>query len=188
MHMSDINMDRRGFLRRTAGGATAIAVVSLLPAGCTRDYPQAVGDSYTLKSLTDKEYATARAAAEALLVGVPVTASSVAQAMDRELHAVGEPVRGDMKTVLNLIQHATLLGGHGRRFTALSPAERLAYLQTWAHSRFDLRRAAYQALKGFVVYFAYIQESTRVLTHFEGTWPERGVPIPAYPVDFGEVV
>ena len=184
--MADM-MDRRGFLRATAGGATVIAVAALLPAGCARDYPQATSDSYTLRALTDKEYATARAAAEAMLVGVPVTSWSVAQAIDRELALVGEPVRGDMRTVLNLMEHATILGGRLGRFTALSPAQRRTYLETWAHSRFEVRRAAYQALKGFVVYFAYSQDATRVLTGFPGSWPEQRIPIAAYDVDFGDI-
>lgn len=180
------DVDRRGFLRAAAGGTTAIAVVSLLPAGCARDYPQADADGHTLQALTEKEYAVARAAAEALLVGVPVSAAAVAAAMDRELALAGEPMRADMKTVLGLIEHATPLGGRARRFTALTPAQRRAYLDGWAGSRFNLRRAAYQALRGFVVYFAYILPETRALTGFTGPWPER-VQIAAYPVDFGEI-
>ncbi|MEO5509686.1 MAG: hypothetical protein ABIS27_03595 [Longimicrobiales bacterium] len=185
--MAEMHLDRRGFLRTTAGGAVAIVVASLLPAGCSTDYPQAASDRYSLLSLTDKEYATARSAAEAMLVGAPVTAASVAQAIDRELAAVGDPIRTDMKTVLGLIEHGTILNLHARRFTALSAADRLSNLDSWARSRIDLRRAGYQALRSFVVYFAYIQDTTRPLTHFEGTWPERKVPIAAYPVDFGGI-
>ena len=179
-------VDRRGFLRTVTGGATAVAVASLLPAGCARDYPQAAADGHALQALTDKEYAVARAAAEALLIGVPVSAAAVAAGMDRELAVAGEPMRTDMKTVLALIEHATPLGGRARRFTALPPAQRRTYLNGWARSRFNLRRAAYQALRGFVVYFAYIQPETRALTGFTGPWPER-VQIPAYPIDFGEI-
>ena len=185
--MTDMHLDRRGFLRTTAGGATAIVVASLLPAGCTADYPQASRDGYTLRALTDKEYATARAAAAAMLPGVPVTPQSVAQGMDRELAAVGDPVRSDMKAVLGLIEHATILDLHARRFTALNATQRLAYLETWKRSRYSLRRGAYQALKSFVYYFAYSQDATRAITRFPGTWPENGVPIPAYPVDFGDI-
>jgi hypothetical protein len=181
-----IAVDRRGFLRTVAGGTTAIAVAAALPTGCARDYPQAQQDGHALLALTDKEYAVARAAAEALLVGVPVSAAAVAAAMDRELAVAGEPMRTDMKTVLGLIEHATPLGGRLRRFTALAPAQRRTYLDGWARSRFNLRRGAYQALRGFVVYFAWIQRETRPLTGFTGPWPER-VQIPAYPVDFGEI-
>jgi hypothetical protein len=180
-------IDRRGFLRTTAGGTIAIAVASILPAGCAHEYPQAARDGHRLLALTEKEYAVARAAAEAMLYGVPVTAASVAALIDRELALVGDPIRSDMKTVLNLMEHATSLGLHIHRFTALASAKRLRYLDTWAQSRFDLRRGAYQALKSFVVYFAYVQDSTRTITQFPGPWPER-FKFPAYPVDFGEIV
>lgn len=179
-------LDRRGFLRAVAGGTAAIAAVSLLPAGCARDYPQARGDGVDLNSLTDKEYAVVRAAAEALLGSAPVSPDRVAAGIDRELAIAGDPARTDMKTVLGLIEHLTILGGHGKRFTALAPEQRLAYLRGWSRSRFKLRRAAFQALKSFVYYFGYIQDSTRPLTGFAGPWPER-IAIPARPVDFGPI-
>jgi hypothetical protein len=179
-------LSRRGFLRSTAGGTVAIAAASVIPAGCGRDYPQADGDGVALRALTPKEYAVARAAAEALLPGVPVSPHAVAAAIDGELALVGDPVRADMKTVLRLVEHLTLLGGHVGRFTALDPGQRRANLRSWARSRFALRRGAYQAVRGFVTYFAYTQDETRSITRFPGPWPEQ-TSIPAYPVDFGEV-
>lgn len=179
-------MDRRGFLRTTAGGAAAIAAAALLPAGCARDYPQAERDGATLHALSAKEYATLRAAAEALLVDVPVEPGVIAAGVDRELALVGDPVRADMKTVLQLMQHGTVLAGRPRRFTALSIDARRAVLASWADSRFNLRRAAYQALRGFVVYFAYSDDRTRSITRFPGPWPER-LEIAVAPVDFGEI-
>jgi hypothetical protein len=180
------SMDRRGFLRASAGGSTAIALASLLP-GCAGSYPQASQDNADLKALTPKEYAVARAAAEAFLVGVPLSATTIAKRIDQELAWVGEPIRTDMKTVLSLTEHLTPLGRRMRRFTDLQAEQRLAYLETWRNSRFQLRRAAYQALKGFVYYFAYIDDATRPITGFNGPWPER-VKVAAYPVDFGEIV
>lgn len=180
-------MDRRGFLRTAAGGTAAVALASAIPAGCAADYPQAASDGVALEALTPKEYAVARAAAEAVLAGVPVPAARVAARIDRELALVGEPIRGDMKAVFGLIEHLTFLGGRVRRFTALEPAERLAYLDGWARSRFTLRRGAFQALRAFVCFYAYCDDATRALTGFPGPWRER-VEIPATPVDFGEVV
>jgi hypothetical protein len=177
---------RRGFLRSAAGGTAAVAVAALLPAGCGRAYPQARAAGVTLRSLSEKEYAVARAAAEALLPGVPVSPDAVAAGIDAELTVAGEPMRTDMKTVLTLMEHGTLLALRPRRFTALAPAARLAVLDDWARSRINLRRAAYQALRGFVVYFAYTQDATRPLTGFPGPWPEL-VSIPAYDVDYGEI-
>lgn len=181
-----MTQSRRSFLRTTTGGASAIVAASLLPAGCAREYPESASDGVELAALSPKQYATARAAAEAILVGVPVEPGTIAARIDRELSIAGDPMRTDFKTVLDLMQHATLLGGYTRRFTALTPAQRRQYLRGWARSRFALRRAAFQALKGFTVYFAYIDDRTRPLTRFEGPWPER-VQIPAYPVDFGDV-
>lgn len=179
-------LTRRGFLRGTGGGAAAVALASLLPAGCARDYPAASEDGVELRALTPKQYAVARAAAEALLVGVPVSAAWVAAAMDRELAAVGDPVRSDTRSVLSLLEHLTPLGGRLRPFTRLEPAERLAYLRSWARSRFGLRRAVYQATRSFVYYLAYTRDATRPITGFPGPWPER-THVPAYPVDFGKV-
>lgn len=184
---SQLVVGRRGFLQGVAGGTAALGLAAFLPTGCSRDYPQAGADNANLEALTPKEYAVARAAAEALLVGVPVSATTVAKRIDRELALAGDPVRSDLKTVLNLVEHLTPLGGRVRRFTALSPQQRLRYLETWRHSRFQLRRAAFNALKGFVYYLAYIDDATRPLTGFNGPWPERS-KLPAKPVDFGPIV
>lgn len=178
-------VDRRGFLRTTAGGAAAIALASMLPSGCAADYPEPEGTA--LQALTPKEFAVVVAAAEALLVDVPVQAERIAHRVDRELALVGEPILGDMKTVLALVEHLTPLGGRFRRFTALGREDRLRYLMGWAHSRFNLRRGAFQAIKAFVYFYTYSDDATRPLTGFPGPWTER-VQIPVYPVDFGEIV
>jgi hypothetical protein len=179
-------LDRRAFLRDTAGGGAALALASLFPAGCSATYPHATADAAELRSLTDKEYAITRAAAEALLVGVPVEAKVVAGRIDHELAAAGDPMRADFKTVLGLIEHLTPLGGHVHRFTKLKPADRLSYLNGWGHSRFALRRAAFYALKGFITYFAYVEPATRGITRFAGPWPER-LKVAARPIDFGTI-
>lgn len=179
-------LDRRGFLRSTAGGTAAIALAASLPAGAIAAYPAAVRDGVALRALSPKEYAVARAAAEAILVGVPVDAGAVAASIDAELAAVGDPIRSDMKTVFTLLEHLTPLSGRFRRFTALEPEARRHYLRGWSTSRFNLRRAVFQATRGFVCFFAYIQDETRPHTGFAGPWPEL-IDIPAYPVDFGEV-
>ena len=179
-------VSRRGFLRGVAGGTAAIAAASLLPAGCAPDYAEQRSDGGALESLTPKEYAVARAAAEAMLVDVAVQPDVIAARIDRELALAGDPMKKDMKTVLALMEHGTLLSFRRRRFSALPPDARRGVLQDWATSRFKLRRAAFQALKGFIVFFAYIDDSTRPLTGFQGPWRER-IAIPATDVDFGEI-
>jgi hypothetical protein len=184
--MQQTELDRRGFLRTSAGGGIAIAAASLLPAGCARDYPQSSQDGVSLQALTEKEYAVVRAAAEALLVGLPVQAAVVAQRVDRELAIAGEPMLKDFKMLTRLIEHLTPLSGKVRRFTSLSIEDRLAYLRGWSRSRFALRRGGYYGLKGFVYYLTYADPATRPLTGFAGSWPER-VKIAATPVDFGDI-
>jgi hypothetical protein len=184
--MSDSTIGRRSFLRSAAGGSAAVAAAALLPAGCARQYPQAAAAGVTLRALSEKQYAVARAAAEALVVGVPVSPDAIAAGLDAELAIAGEPVLSDMRTVLSLMEHGTVLALRPRRFTALTPAARRAVLDNWATSRFNLRRAAYQALRGFIIYFAWIDDATRPLTGFAGPWPEL-VELPVYPVDFGGV-
>lgn len=179
-------MDRRGFLRLTAGGTAAIAVASVIPAGCGTAYPQAEQDGVDLQALNPKQYAVVRAAAEALLVGVPVAAAAVARNVDVQLALVGDPIRRDMRTVLTLLEHATPLSGRFRRFTTLDNRYRLTYLQSWGRSRFALRRAAHGAIKSFVYFSAYASDATRSITGFRGPWTEY-VQVPAYPVDFGEI-
>ena len=178
-------MDRRGFLRATAGGGLAIAIVALLP-GCGRS--GSAGGPGELRSLTEAEYETVRAAAEALLLGgAAVDPASIAQRIDYELWAVGGAIEEDMRTVLQLLERLTFLGRRTRRFSELEPAERLAYLHSWRDSRFNLRRASFNAVKSFVYFFAYSDPSTWRMTGFPGPWPGRfDVPVPS--VDFGEVV
>jgi hypothetical protein len=180
-------LDRRGFLRTTAGGAVAITVASLLPAGCSADYPQAEADGASLATLSPKEYAVVKAAAEALLVDVPVEPKDVASAIDAELAAAGEPIQSDMKNVLRLIEHFTILSLHRHTFTELDPAARLRYLQGWATSRFAVRRGAFQAIRGFVQYFAYIEPATRAITGFAGPLSEHVTVPPVRTVDYGEI-
>src|SRR5438132_1209186 len=126
MEERDYVTDRRGFLRECAGGGAAIVVAGMLPAGCAANYPQAQTDGVELQGLTPKEYATARAAAEALLVGVPVSPGKVAHAIDREVALIGDPIQHDMKSVFMLLEHGTFLSWHISRFTSLSPAARLS--------------------------------------------------------------
>ena len=169
-----------------AGGTAAVAVASLLPHGCAPEYGEQRQDGAGLRTLTPKEYAVARAAAEALLVDVPVSPDAVASGIDAELAVAGEPMLTDMKTVLSLMEHGPLLSFRRKRFTQLSPEDRRCVLDDWATSRFNLRRAAFQALKSFVVFYGYIDDSTRGMTGFPGPWPEH-FALPVYDVDFGEI-
>jgi hypothetical protein len=87
--------------------------------------------------------------------------------------------RGLIRALLRLFEHATLvfpapgLGGM-RRFSSLSPAQRHTVLESWAKSRFYLRRTAFTALKAVLVmgYFGHPDCLAQLgLTPFEMTTP-----------------
>jgi len=177
--------DRRGFLRTTAGGGLALALASFLP-GCGRAAEAFGAGDPDLRSLTRREYDTVVAAAEALLAGVAVEPAAIARRIDYELWAVGGAIEDDMRTVLQLIERLTPLGGRVRRFSELSPAERLAYLEGWKHSRFNLRRASFNAVKSFIYFFGYSDPATWAATGFPGPWPGR-VQVAVPRIDFGEI-
>lgn len=184
-------LDRRGFLRGVAGGGLAIAVAGWLSSSRAVAAPVGGGlgsdqGERGSRALTRQEHAVLRAAAEALLERVPVDPVQLADRVDTELALIGDPVMTDVKTVLRLVERLTILSGRLRPFTSLDPAERLAYLQGWGTSRFNLRRASYQAIRTLVHFYGWSEDSTRPLTGYEGTWPER-LDLPAYPVDFGGV-
>ena len=180
-------LDRRGFLRTTAGGGLALALASVLP-GCGRDATAQGVTGQDLRSLTLAEYETARAAAEALLIGAPdvIDPAAIALRMDYELWAAGGAIQEDMRTVLQLIERLTPLGGRLRRFSELDPQERLVYLHSWRDSRFNLRRASFNAVKAFVYFFAYADPATWPVTRFPGPWPGR-VRVAVPRIDFGEI-
>lgn len=177
-------LSRRGFLRGVAGGGAAIALARWLPGG--EMWAQSAAGGSSPGAFTAKELTTLRAAAGALLGDVPVDPGTVAGRIDREVALMGEPIVTDFKTVLGLLEHLTFLGGRLTRFTNLSPAARLAYLQGWGTSRFNLRRAAFHAVRTLVHFYGWADDATRPITGYEGTWPETR-DIPPYPVDFGEI-
>lgn len=83
-------------------------------------------------------------------------------AVDRHLQALSPEKRREIRALLLLFEHATLLfpargvGGF-RRFSSLSDAQRAQVLEGWATSGLYLRRALFSALKGVVV-LAYVSD------------------------------
>ena len=95
---------------------------------------------------------------------------------------------GPLDLLLQLIERLTPLGGRLRRFSELNVEERLAYLDGWRRSRFNLRRASFNAVKAFVYFFAYSDPATWASTGFTGPWPGRApIPVAIPRVDFGEI-
>ncbi len=96
-----------------------------------------------------------------------------------------------MRLLLVAIEHATLVfpapGPRGwRRFTALEPDQRLAYLDAWRHSELPARRLVFVSLRAILTmgYFANPEvlrslglaprEIPRVVTEADLLWPAVG--------------
>lgn len=112
--------------------------------------------------LSNAEAALLEAAADTLLPAVPGglarpgADADIAAIADRHLAALPVRQRRQIRLMCVAFEHATLVfpaSGRGgfARFTSLSPAQRLEYLQGFATSRFALRRTLLTALRAYVV-------------------------------------
>jgi len=162
---------RRGTAGREALCSTAVTVPGLFAlallgwallralAGYGRRDP-------ALCQLSAREYALVRGAAEAAFPpGGPIPLSGIdakiPEHIDRYLAALPARNRLLIRLLFVLIEHATLLfkapGWDGfRRFSALSLEQRMAVLEGWARSKFQLRRLVFQGLRAVLTmgYFA----------------------------------
>ncbi|MAJ60051.1 MAG: hypothetical protein CBC48_08730 [bacterium TMED88] len=120
------------------------------------------------------ESALVKAAGEAMFPPHPGLAvdggqAELARYADTYLQALGTSQRRLIRAMFLLFEQGPLLfpargvGGF-RRFSSLTPSQRLAYLEDWAQSRMLLRRVALSALKAVLIlgYFGH-DENLRAL-------------------------
>jgi hypothetical protein len=157
-------VDRGAILLRMLG---RLVLAGLLAAGAYRvlaGYPRA-GARY--RHLSRREVAFLHAAGDAAFPrGGPIPASGsdadVAGYADRWLGASRPRIRVLVRLLFFLVEHATLLfpapgWGGWRRFTSLSPAQRIAVLDGWRRSRYFPRRLVFTSLRAILTmgYFAH---------------------------------
>lgn len=119
-----------------------------------------------LRRLSSHEQAFVRAAADAVFPpggALPISgteAGAVAH-VDRYVGSLSPRSRVLIRLLFFLLEHATLFfpapGWNGiRRFSKLSPAQRVAVLDGWGRSRLAARRTVFQSLRAIVTmaYFA----------------------------------
>lgn len=145
-----------GILLATALAAWAVARLVL-------GYP--AGDP-ALRHLSSHEQAFVRAAADAVFPAGGALALSGSEAgavahVDRYVASLSPRSRVLIRLLFFLLEHATLFfpapGWDGiRRFTKLSPAQRVAVLDGWGRSPLAARRTVFQSLRAIVTmaYFA----------------------------------
>jgi hypothetical protein len=148
-----------------------------------------------VRSLARREYATVAAAASATFPrggSVPPSGldADVAGHVDRFLGAQPTRSRLLMRLLFVLVEHATIVfppagsgGGRRRRFSALRPAQQVAYLEGWRTSRLFFRRLVFTSLRaivtmGYLAHPAVIRElglSPRAIAGApcaaDGLWP-----------------
>ena len=112
-----------------------------------------------IENLMAPEYATLLAAASVVLppggpVGSGVDARDVVRRVDRFVGLQTTTNRIAMRLLFHLVEQGTVLfpprgpsSGRRRRFTDLSPEQRLAYLNGWQHSANPLRRTVFISLR-----------------------------------------
>ncbi len=184
---------RRDFLRRAAYGTAALTVAGWLPSGCA-GYQDLVRpeEAATLRFFDARQMAIFRAVAKRMIPdeeGWPtVEEARVAELVDEELalwrnEPPLSPVLDDLKLLLSLVEHATLLDGHVSRFTRLAPEAQDDVLASWEASSIEVRRVGFQALKNLVVFTYYDDDRTFAKLSYAGPWHKHTPQAPLiYPI------
>ncbi len=183
-------LDRRRFLKGSAGGIALLGVGSLLPSGC-RSYPK---PSVPLRCLNPREYATLTAAAARLLgvaerVGDGAEQINVAAHVDALVAHWDVEALGQLRLMLRVFEHGTYLFDLQRkRFTRLSAAQQDQYLAGWMNSTLGARRIVFRALKALAAGGFYQDRRAWQRLGYDGPWlgrvyaAARGEPEPAVPL------
>lgn len=179
--MASSSLSRRGFL---GAGAAGLGLLSAAAAGWawlrSNDavYRSLVGDVVP-NALTVSELAILGALAEAMIVPAPGTPTAnqaqTARRIDRELAFHSESkLLSDVKTSLLFLEHLPVIDLSGLRFTALSAAGRVNFLEACARSQWGLRQTAYAGIKFLILFFYYTDDRTwRSIGYAGPTVPEK---------------
>jgi hypothetical protein len=187
-------LDRRRFLKRTAGGIALLGIGSLLPAGCSR-YPK---PAVRLQFLNSREYAIMNTVARRLLgldeaIGSGTDQIDVGAGVDALVAAWDAEAQGQLRTMLRVFEHGTYLFDLRRqRFTRLSAANQDEYLAGWMNSTLGVRRVVFRALKALVASGFYRDPQSWVRIGYDGPWlgridavarvqPEPVIPLSSLP-------
>jgi hypothetical protein len=179
-------LSRRAFLQRTLTASAAVALPSVVLAGCRSAYEADLPPDLRLRALSAWEFVVLRAAAGRLLAGAePLDPGAVAARADAHLGTVHDPaVREGVRWVLRIVEYGTPLAGKVQPFSTLGAAAQDGVLQALATSRFLTPRTAFATVKLLSCFFHYTQDATWSALGYDGPWVGR-VPLPPYRVDYG---
>ncbi len=164
-------INRRRFLKRSAGGVALLGLGSLLPAGCTR-YPK---PPTRLQFLDPREYAIINTVAERLLgagaIGSQPDQIDVGANVDALVANWDKEAQGQLRTMLRVFEHGTYLFDLRRkRFTRLTAAEQDQYVAGWMNSTLGVRRIVFRALKLLVAAGFYREPRAWTRIGYDGPW------------------
>jgi hypothetical protein len=147
---------RRGFLKKTLGGAALLAAAGAVPVALRRTKLRELPRDKPLLFFTPAEYSIWAAVADRVLAeekrsDAPTAADlDIAARADAFLAPLPESDRKDLKHLLALFDNAlfsVVRGGPPRTFTSMTPEEQDAHLRRWQTSRLAIERTGFQAMK-----------------------------------------
>lgn len=161
-------IDRRTFLRGSAGGVVALAAATLLPAGCA-GYPPIAN----LRLFTAKEFAVLEALADTFVPAAEgvasATALDIAGYLDRALSAQSALVRKQLKQALLLMEYGGFWWGPARsRFTRMSPTVQAHYVEEWLAAASPFRRQVGQLFRRAILQAYYSDERAWTGVGYDG--------------------
>ena len=170
--MTSPALTRRQFLGAALGLAGGALATSLPLAGCA---PQAYpGPGTPLAFFTPKQWGALDAAGKALwpdLPGQPGAGVAGTATFADALFAQANPrLQADLRQLLDAIEDLTWTTGRLRPFTALSPAERVAYLAAWRDGPLALQRRAFAGLVRLTGMLTYMKPETWPAIAYPGPW------------------
>jgi Gluconate 2-dehydrogenase subunit 3 len=153
-------ISRRRFLRTSIFGVAALGLAGVVGRHLG-GYAVDDGVARRLKVLSPKEYTILAAIARRVLAGGPSPDElEAALHADAYLANVPEPLTADVRSLLQLFEHA-----HLTRFTRLSPEAQDEVLRAWQSSGLALKRQGFQALRT-LCFMGYYRDAR--------TWPMLG--------------
>jgi hypothetical protein len=177
---------RRGFLKKTIGGAALLAAAGAVPIALRKTRLREPRGP--LRFFTAEEYSIFAAIAERVLARGPadippelaahrrpappaVAELDIAGKADAFLAPIDEGSAKDLKQLLALFDNAlfsVVTGGPPRPFTRMAPEEQDAHLERWATSRLAVRRTGFQALKRLAAALYYSSPLTYASVGYPG--------------------
>jgi hypothetical protein len=175
-----LGVDRRRFIRLSAGGAVAVAASGGVLGFFFAGYGLKLGSEDFPIALSTKEFAVAKAMVQALLPegdGFPSGDSiGIAQRIDEEAWATSASVRSDIKNGLQLLEHAPSFQGFDGRFTSLSIAERQRFFLKCLTGDNALLRQLVVGFKQMTQFFYYAEPAVWPMIGYTGPFVPKALP------------